>query len=63
MAARQLLNFHARVIDHLVEHGNITEREYELFNHKSDEMQSKLRAHPLTEELPKRFEMLSKVGE
>lgn len=61
MATRQLLMFHARIVDHLAEHGNITDKELEQFSHKADEMQSKLRSHPLTEKLPRRSEMLSKV--
>jgi len=57
-AARQLLMFHMREIDVLVEEGSITEKEYESMLHKTDEMLIKLHSHPLAERLPQMADML-----
>ena len=49
-ASRQLLMYHDRVVDDLLEHGLITERELELFSSLTEKMLYKLRSHPVNEE-------------
>ena len=48
-AARQLLMYHSRMADELLEHGDITEREVEILLSLSDLMVRKIEQHPIYE--------------
>jgi hypothetical protein len=54
IATRQLLMYHLRLLDDLVEEGSVTEREHEDAVHQTEGMLVRLHAHPLTEALPQK---------
>mmetsp|Transcript_89716 Transcript_89716/g.179224 ORF Transcript_89716/g.179224 Transcript_89716/m.179224 type:complete len:853 (+) Transcript_89716:68-2626(+) len=49
-ASRQLLMYHKRIVDELLEDGAISEREYEVFTDIAEQMLRKVHMHPVSEE-------------
>jgi hypothetical protein len=54
IATRQLLMYHLRLLDDLMEEGSVTEREHEEAVRQTEGMLVRLYAHPLTEALPQK---------